>query len=70
MPIKKKNSTCCNPARYRFTWPGNDESFICEEHAGQLRAVASAIGLHLQIIPLSDNDLETGTTCRQKTGLY
>ena len=59
---------CDNLANHRFTWPGRDESVICEEHIGKLRAVAQAIGLHLQIIPLSENELETSLTCNQKGG--
>ncbi len=43
---------CNELADYRYTWPGSDESFICENHSSQLLVVANAIGLHLQIIPL------------------
>ncbi len=57
---------CDNQARYRFTWPGKDEAVICEDHVGRLRGLASAIGLHLQVIPLSEEDLKTGLTCNQK----
>ena len=56
-------TTCNNPAGYRFTWPGNDESFICEDHVDKLRGVADAMSLPLQIIELDDDD---GETCRQK----
>lgn len=45
--------TCGRPAAYRYTWPGRDEDVICEEHSGQLRAVAVAMGLHLQLIPVA-----------------
>lgn len=54
---------CRNQASYRFTWPGRDESFICREHVDQLRGVANAIGLPLQIIPLSFPDAHL---CRQE----
>ena len=57
---------CNNLARYRFTWPGKDEAVICKEHVGKLKAVANALGLHLQIIHLSEQDLEVGLTCNQK----
>ena len=57
---------CKNLAMYRFTWPMNDESIICEEHAGHLRSVANAIGIHLEIIPLSKNELKMNLTCKQK----
>jgi len=59
---------CDNPARYRYTWPGRDESFICEEHVGKLKAIANAIGLYLQIIPLSEVELTQGLICNQKDG--
>ncbi len=57
---------CDNLAKYRFTWPGNDESVICEAHVGKLSSVANAMGLHLQIIPLSEKDLEINLVCAQK----
>lgn len=57
---------CDNEARYRFTWPGNDEQAICEEHKPKLEAVARMMGFHLQIIPLSQNDMEMGLVCNQK----
>ena len=50
--MKCNQKTCENEAAYRFTWPGNDEAGICEEHVGRLRDVSEAMGLHLQIIPL------------------
>ena len=59
---------CDNPASYRFTWPGKDESLVCEEHVHCLKAVAKAIGLHLQVIPLSEEDLKARLTCDQKSG--
>lgn len=43
---------CSNEGAYRFTWPGRDEAVICEAHVGKLRAVADAMGLHLQILPI------------------
>lgn len=54
---------CNNPAKYRYTWPGNDESLICEEYVGKLRKVASAMDFQFQIIPLSEKDLEMELTC-------
>lgn len=44
---------CDLPATFRFTWPGRDEAGICHAHAPKLRGVAEALGLHLQLIPLS-----------------
>lgn len=49
-------TTCGKAAAYRYTWPGRDESLICEEHSGKLRAVATAMGLHLQLIPVEDGE--------------
>lgn len=43
-------SICENAAAYRYTWPGRDEAFVCEGHSHKLRAVADAMGLHLQLI--------------------
>lgn len=50
-------NTCDNKAQYRYTWPGQDESFICEEHSKKLRAVAQAMSFHLQLIPFPENEL-------------
>ena len=55
--------TCENEAAYRFTWPGRDESFVCESHAAWVRRVATAMGLHLQLIAL-EGDVDE--TCRQQ----
>ncbi len=50
---------CEDPAAFRFTWPGQDEAGICFGHVDQLSSVASALGFHLQIIPIDlDADLE------------
>ena len=54
--------TCENKATYRFTWPGQDESFICGTHVNWLERVAKAIELPLQVIPLGD---DVDETCRQ-----
>lgn len=43
---------CTQPAAFRFTWPGRDESAICSEHVKKLQDVAQAMGLYVQIIPL------------------
>jgi len=58
---------CDNPAKYRFTWPGRDESLICEEHVVKLESVANAMGFNILIIPLSEQDLELGLTCSQES---
>ncbi len=54
---------CEATAAYRYTWPGRDESFICDEHSSKLRAVANAMGLPLQLIPLTD---EVAEQCTQQ----
>lgn len=51
-------TTCPNKASHRYTWPGRDESFICAEHVGRLTAVADAMGLHLQCVPLEEAEDE------------
>jgi hypothetical protein len=61
----KTESRCDTPAAYRFTWPGRDESYICEAHSHKLEAVANAIGLYLQLIPVED---ESGLLCKQVVG--
>ena len=54
---------CENEAAYRYTWPGHDESFICEEHSKKLLAVANAMGMYLQLVPLEENEKEK---CKQE----
>ena len=49
---------CQKEPVFRYTWPGQDEAYICREHAEWMRNVASAIGMHLQLIPLSGNEQE------------
>ncbi len=44
---------CKNPAVYRYTWPGENESYACLIHAIGLVNVAFGIGLHLQMIRLN-----------------
>ncbi|RJX17560.1 MAG: hypothetical protein C4575_13025 [Desulforudis sp.] len=48
------NEQCQEQALFRYTWPGQDEKFICLTHAVSLRNIANAMGLFLQLIPLSD----------------
>ena len=43
---------CANPPAYRFTWAGQDEAAICEEHAAKLRSICAAMGYYCQLIPL------------------
>lgn len=41
---------CKNPALFRYTWPGRDESMCCLEHTVAIQRISEAIGLHLQMI--------------------
>ena len=34
---------CPNAARYSFTWPGKERSFVCEEHKEKLLAAARVL---------------------------
>lgn len=52
----RQEPACPNYAAYRFTWPGQDESFICDAHASKLRRVAQAMGMYIQLIPLAASD--------------
>lgn len=56
---------CQQQALFRYTWPSRDESFICLEHAQQLQNVANAMGLYIQLIPLS-GDEQARVSCSQK----
>ena len=46
-------SKCKEFALWRYTWPGEDEAFICVDHGEQLQNVARAIGMHLQLIAIA-----------------
>lgn len=43
---------CGKQAAVRYTWPGRDEAVACVDCAKRLQAVAAAIDLPLQFIPL------------------
>jgi len=47
---------CPNPGSYKYTWPGRNESYICELHVSQLRNIASAIGLYIQVRPVPEQE--------------
>lgn len=53
---------CPQSAKYRFTWPGHDEAYICDLHVGHLKKVAEALALHLQVIPLIEDTEEDEKT--------
>lgn len=51
--LTKCNQTCCDkPAAFLFTWPGKNMAGICAAHAPKLLAVAGAIGIYVQLIPV------------------
>mgnify|MGYP001618259975 CR=1 FL=1 len=54
---------CGKKAVKRFTWPGRDESFICQDHWPKLLGVAAAMGMYLQTIELPNESTET---CKQR----
>ncbi len=54
---------CGKVATHRFTWPGNDETFICKNHLFWVKQIVNAMGMYLQIIPLG-TDIQK--TCTQK----
>lgn len=49
-------TNCDNPASFRFTWPGRNEAGICATCAPKMQAVANFMGMHIQLIPLSEDD--------------
>jgi hypothetical protein len=52
--MKCNQRSCDKPAAFRFTWPGRDEAGICADHEPKLKVIATAMGLYIQVIPLSD----------------
>ena len=60
--MSEHETICGKDAAYRYTWPGRDEAFICEDHSGKLRAVANAMGLPLQMIPVKPEQM----CCQQR----
>jgi hypothetical protein len=53
---KCNQSKCLEEASFRFTWPGQDEKFICWHCMPMLKSIADAMGFHLQIIPLIESE--------------
>ena len=62
MSVLLHTRPCHRPAAFRYTWMGSDESCICVGHAVELSAIASAMGLPLQLVPA---DSEAGACTRQ-----
>ncbi len=60
---------CGQLANIRYTWPGRDEAICCIECAAGLTNIATAMGFHLQILPLTNKDIADPLewpTCPQK----
>jgi len=51
-PMMCNQEGCDAAASHRFTWPGRDEAGVCAPHVDKLRAVARAMSLHLQLLPI------------------
>ena len=58
--------TCENPGAFCYTWPGQNQAVACAEHDLQLRGVANAIGMHLQMIPIAMGNTALLPMCSQK----
>ena len=56
--------SCGKKATHRFTWPGRNESFICEGHLLKLQHIADAMGMYIQIIPVYESD-QQNEICKQ-----
>lgn len=64
----EKAEMCGQLANIRYTWPGKDEALVCAECATGIAKVANAIGLPLQLIPVTSRDVAVGVdwpTCSQ-----
>jgi len=55
--LKCSQAACPLLPVYRFTWPGQDEAAICGAHVLHIRRIASAMGLHVQTIPLTPEQM-------------
>ena len=62
---EQSDNHCDQLAFARYTWPGRDEAFVCVIHAMQILNVANAIGLYLQMIPLTLEETMAGKMCSQ-----
>lgn len=66
LKCNQKDPECNAPAAFRFTWPGRDEAGICIVHAVQLRNIAQAMGLYVQLIPLTAEDYLQRASARKE----
>lgn len=56
LQMKCNQEGCSGPPAFRFTWPGRDEACICVIDALRLQQIAGAMGLYVQMIPLTPED--------------
>lgn len=47
---------CDAPSVFRYTWPGQNEAGICAVHAIKQQNICNAMGLYVQLIPLTPDD--------------
>lgn len=52
LKIKCNQEGCTQDAVYQYTWPGQKEAGICEEHSKKLQAIADAMGFYIQLKPI------------------
>lgn len=62
--MKCNQTHCPQPAKFRFTWPGQKEKYICALHVVQLRGISAAMGLDLEVLPLEE---ETNVEEKEET---
>jgi hypothetical protein len=71
MGTESTTEQCGEMASLRYTWPGRDETVICVDCAEKLAGVANAIGMHLQLLPITSSDVPDALdwpTCPQVKG--
>ena len=57
MPERKCNQDGCNKeVKYRYTWPGHDETFACEDCAKLGKRISESMGFYVQYILLTEEE--------------
>ena len=62
---EQSNDHCDQPAFVRYTWPGRDEAYACVIHSLQIQNVALDMGLRLQMIRLTIEEILMDKMCSQ-----
>jgi hypothetical protein len=62
-----KVSRCTNPAIVRYTWPGQNECYVCAIHALGIQKIACSMGLVIQFMHLTVSEM-VDHACSQKAG--